>query len=29
MKCKNCGALLRDNARVCQNCGAFVEDEKG
>lgn len=29
MKCKNCGASLRDNARVCQNCGAFVEDEKG
>lgn len=29
MKCKNCGAALKDNARVCQNCGAFVEDSKG
>lgn len=29
MKCKNCGAALKDNARVCQNCGAFVEDTKG
>lgn len=29
MKCKNCGATLKENARVCQNCGAFVEDSKG
>lgn len=29
MKCKNCGAALKDNAHVCQNCGAFVEDSKG
>ncbi|MCR5208457.1 MAG: zinc ribbon domain-containing protein [Eubacterium sp.] len=29
MTCKNCGAELRDNARVCRNCGAFVDDGSG
>lgn len=29
MNCKNCGAKLRENARVCPNCGAFVDDKSG
>ena len=29
MTCKNCGAKLRDNAKVCTNCGAFVDDSSG
>ena len=29
MTCKNCGAKLRDNAKVCTNCGAFVDDASG
>ena len=29
MNCKNCGAKLKDSARVCPNCGAFVDDESG
>ena len=29
MTCKNCGAKLRDNAKVCNNCGAFVDDSSG
>lgn len=29
MNCKNCGARLKENAKVCQNCGAFVDDGSG
>lgn len=29
MTCKNCGAKLRDNAKVCTNCGAFIDDASG
>lgn len=29
MNCKNCGAKIKDNARVCPNCGAFCGDETG
>ncbi|MBQ7741029.1 MAG: zinc ribbon domain-containing protein [Eubacterium sp.] len=29
MTCKNCGAVLGENAKVCKNCGAFVEDSSG
>lgn len=29
MTCKNCGAELKDTARVCTACGAFVDDESG
>lgn len=29
MNCKNCGARIKDNAKVCPNCGAFCGDETG
>ena len=29
MICKNCGAQMKDKARVCPVCGAFVDDESG
>lgn len=29
MKCKNCGASLKDNAIRCPNCGAFQDEEEG
>lgn len=29
MNCKNCGAKIKDNAKVCPNCGAFCGDETG
>lgn len=29
MKCKNCGAKLKDNTEICPNCGAFIDSEKG
>ena len=29
MNCKNCGAKLKETARVCPNCGAFVDDSSG
>lgn len=29
MTCKNCGAKLKQNAKVCQNCGAPCGDDDG
>jgi hypothetical protein len=29
MNCKNCGARIKDNAKVCPNCGAFCDDDTG
>ena len=29
MNCNNCGARLREDAKVCPNCGAFVDDGGG
>jgi|GEM_PF-5769069 len=26
VKCKNCGAKQKENAKVCTNCGASLED---
>ena len=29
MTCKNCGAKLKQNAKMCQNCGAPCGDDDG
>jgi hypothetical protein len=29
MNCKNCGARLKDGAKVCPNCGALYDDNSG
>lgn len=29
MKCKNCGARIRENETVCPNCGAIIDEDSG